>query len=105
MATDPRSLTGTRVCPKGRKHIGGGEAPVYEKYQIHSPNGAAEIEESLWPVRLRLFRSFPSSSLGTGLQQKLCFESEKRNPLGKKKQELLAQGRSQARAWERETRE
>ena len=49
--------------------------------------------------------SFPSSSLGTGLQQKLSFESEKRNPLGKKKQELLAQGRSQARAWERETRE
>ena len=45
MATDPRSLTGTRVCPKGRKHIGGGEAPVYEKYQIHSPNGAAEIME------------------------------------------------------------
>ena len=35
----------TKVCPKGRKHIGGGEAPVYEKYQIHSPNGAAEIEE------------------------------------------------------------
>jgi len=25
----------TEVCPKGRKHIGGGEAPVYEKYQIH----------------------------------------------------------------------
>src|SRR4030067_3323578 len=45
LATDPRSLTGTRVCPKGRKHIGGGEAPVYEKYQIHSPNGAAEIME------------------------------------------------------------
>ena len=36
----------TEVCPKGRKHIGGSEAPVYEKYQIHSPNGAAEIEES-----------------------------------------------------------
>ena len=52
MATDPRSLTGTRVRPKGRKHIDGGEAPVYEKYQIHSPNGAAEIEESLWPIRL-----------------------------------------------------
>ena len=45
MATDLRLLTGTRVCPKGRKHIGGGEAPVYEKYQIHSPNGAVEIEE------------------------------------------------------------
>jgi len=43
----------TEVCPKGRKHIGGGEAPVYEKYQIHSPNGAAEIEESFCPVRLR----------------------------------------------------
>jgi len=38
----------TGVCPKGRKHIGGGEAPVYEKYQIHSPSGAAEIEESLY---------------------------------------------------------
>ena len=35
----------TEVCPKGRKYIGGGEAPVYEKYQIHSPNGAAEIME------------------------------------------------------------
>lgn len=34
------------VCPKGRKHIGKGEATVYEKYQIHSPNGAAEIGES-----------------------------------------------------------
>ncbi len=55
MGTDPRSLTETRVCPKGRKHIGGGEAPVYEKYQIHSPNGAVEIEESLWLVRLRFW--------------------------------------------------
>jgi len=45
LATDPRSLTGTRVCPKGRKYIGGGEAPIYEKYQIHSPSGAAEIME------------------------------------------------------------
>jgi len=62
LATDPRSLTGTRVCPKGRKHIDGGEAPVYEKYQIHSPNGAVElvpvkmgIEESLRPVHLRFW--------------------------------------------------
>jgi len=31
------NLLATEVCPKGRKHIGGGEAPVYEKYQIHSP--------------------------------------------------------------------
>ena len=46
MATDPRSLTGTRVCPKGRKHIDGGEAPVYEKYQIHSPNGATDTSTS-----------------------------------------------------------
>ena len=61
LATDPRSLTGTRVCPKGRKHIGGGEAPVYEKYQIHSPNGAVEIEESLWPVRLRSLEHILSS--------------------------------------------
>lgn len=38
----------TEICPKGRKHLGGGEAPVYEKYQIHSPNGAAE-EESYMP--------------------------------------------------------
>jgi len=51
----------TEVCPKGRKHIGGGEAPVYEKYQIHSPNGAAEIEESLCPVRLRFWEHILSS--------------------------------------------
>jgi len=44
LSTDPRSLMGTRVCPKGRKHIGGGETPVYEKYQIHSPIGAVEME-------------------------------------------------------------
>ena len=29
--------------------------PIYEKYQIHSPNGAVEIEESLCPVRLRFW--------------------------------------------------
>jgi len=39
------NLLATEVCPKGRKYIGGGEAPVYEKYQIHSPNGAVEIME------------------------------------------------------------
>jgi len=39
------NLLATEVCPKGRKYIGGGEAPVYEKYQIHSPSGAAEIME------------------------------------------------------------
>ena len=27
---------GDKSTPKGRKHIGGGETSVYEKYQIHS---------------------------------------------------------------------
>ena len=39
LSTDPRSLMGTRVCPKGRKHIGGGEAPVYEKSKYIAPTG------------------------------------------------------------------
>jgi len=36
---------GNRIMPKGQKAYRRGEAPVYEKYQIHSPNGAAEIME------------------------------------------------------------
>ena len=51
----------TEVCPKGRKHIGGGEAPVYGKYQIHSPNGAAEIEESLWPEHIHFYAYMPKT--------------------------------------------
>ncbi|MCR4320018.1 MAG: hypothetical protein NUV74_06735 [Candidatus Brocadiaceae bacterium] len=47
-------LLATEVCPKGRKHIGGGEAPVYEKYQIYSPNGAAEIME----IIINIFHPF-----------------------------------------------
>ena len=53
------NLLATEVCPKGRKYIGGGEAPVYEKYQIHSPNGAAEIEESLWPEHIHFYAYMP----------------------------------------------
>ena len=77
MTTDPRSLTGTRVCPKGRKQIGGGETPVNEKYQIHSPNGAAEIMEIIINffhpfgakfVLLFLFRGFTPCYMLTALR-------------------------------------
>ena len=53
----------TEVRPKGRKHIGGGVSPVYEKHQIHSPNGAVEIEESLWLVRLRFLEHILSMEI------------------------------------------
>ena len=48
--------------------------------------------------------SFPSSSLGTGLQQKLRFEA-KNNLFKKMKHELPEQAHSQAGAWERDKRE
>jgi hypothetical protein len=55
------TLVHFEASPKGGKRIGGGEAPAYEKYQIHSPNGAAEIEESLWQAHLRFWEHILSS--------------------------------------------
>ena len=55
------NLLATEVCPKGRKYIGGGEAPVYEKYQIHSPNRAAEIME----IIINFFHPFGAKFLSS----------------------------------------
>jgi len=49
-----------------------------------------------------LFTSFPTSSVGTDLRQKLCFELEKRNITKKMKQELPVQAHYQAGAWDQE---
>ncbi len=37
------TLLTIEVCPKGRKHIGGGEAPACKKTKFIAPCGAAEI--------------------------------------------------------------
>ena len=55
------TLLATEVCPKGRKHIGGGEAPAYEKTKYIAPVGAVEIKKSLWPVHLRIWKHILSS--------------------------------------------
>ena len=59
----------TEVCSKGRKHIGGGEAPAYEKYQIHSPNGAVEIMEIIINFFLRGFHPLLYADSPSGLKK------------------------------------
>ena len=52
---------GNRIMPKGQKAYRRGEAPVYEKYQIHSPNGAAEIME----IIINFFHPFGAKFLSS----------------------------------------
>jgi hypothetical protein len=51
------TLVHFEASPKGGKRIGGGEAPVYEKHQIHSPNGAAEELRYRYGRHIYVFRN------------------------------------------------
>ena len=56
------NLLATEVCPKGRKHIGGGEAPYMRNTEYIAPTGAAEIMK----IIINFFHHFGAKFLSSG---------------------------------------